>query len=112
MLLAKAGVIFRAMSGHLLIFQAIALKKCLRATYNRVDMRLAPHILYTKHDDMHVDAVALEKNGRPPREKKLGTFKVLGLSNMALCDDGFEIEDFYEPEAERYAGVTLFAVEP
>jgi hypothetical protein len=99
------------MSGHLMILQAIALKKCLRVTYNRVEMKLAPHILYTRHDDMHVDAVALEKGGQPPRERKLGTFKLAGLNNMSLCDDGFEIEPFFEREAERYAGVTLFVAE-
>ncbi len=60
---------------------------------------------------MHLDAVAHEKDGRIPREKKLGTFKVLGLSEMSLCEEGFEVEEVYEPEAEKYAGVTLFAVE-
>jgi hypothetical protein len=99
------------MSGHLMILQAIALKKCLRATYNRLEMKLAPHILYTRHDDMHVDAVALEKAGQPPRERKLGTFKLVGLSNMSLSEDDFEIEPFFEREAERYSGVTLFVVE-
>jgi hypothetical protein len=99
------------MSGHLVILQAIALKKCLRATYNHVPMKLAPHILYTRHEDMHLDAVALEKAGAPAREKKLGTFKVIGLNDMELVDEGFDVEPFYEPEAERYDGVTLFAVE-
>lgn len=94
-----------------MILQAIALRKCLKVTYNRVEMKLAPHILYTRHDDMHVDAVALEKAGLPPKEKKLGTFKVIGLNDMALSDEGFDVEPFFEPEAEKYAGVTLFAVE-
>jgi hypothetical protein len=105
-----AGIV-AIMAKHLVIFQAIAQRKKMRATYNRVAMTLAPHILYTRHDDMHLDAVALEKDGRIPREKKLGTFKVLGLSEMSLCEEGFEVEEVYEPEAEKYAGVTLFAVE-
>ncbi len=99
------------MSGHLVILQAIALKKCLRATYNGTAMKLAPHILYTRHDEMFVDAVALEKNGSPPKEKKLGTFKIIGLNEMELQESSFEVESMYEPLAEKYEGVTLFAVE-
>ncbi len=99
------------MSGHLVILQAIALKKCITATYNGTKMRLAPHILYTKHDEMFMDAVALLKNDVPPREKKLGTFKIIGIKDMELEEEGFEIEPFYEPSAEKYEGVTLFAVE-
>jgi hypothetical protein len=99
------------MSGHLVILQAIALKKCIQATYNGTRMKLAPHILYTKHDDMFLDAVALLKNDAPPREKKLGTFKITGMKDMELQDEGFEVELIYEPKAEKYEGVTLFAVE-
>jgi hypothetical protein len=99
------------MSGHLVILQAIALKKRLRASYNGTAMMLAPHILYTRHDEMFVDAVALEKNGAPPREKKLGTFKIIGLKDMELLDQPFDTELLFEPQAEKYAGVTLFAVE-
>jgi hypothetical protein len=94
-----------------MILQAIALRKCLRATYNRVEMKLAPHVLYTRHDDMHLDAVALEKAGLRTKEKKLGTFKVSGLNDMALCDEEFDVEPFFKPAAEKYEGVTLFAVE-
>lgn len=91
--------------------QAIATKKCVRVVYNRVEMKLAPHILYTRHDDMFLDAVALEKGGVLPREKKLGTFKLMGLSDLLLTEESFEREELYEPEAEKYAGVTLFAIE-
>ncbi len=99
------------MSGHLLILQAIALKKCLNATYNGTRMMLAPHILYTRHDEMFLDAVALEKNGIPPREKKLGTFKIIGMKDMDLDDAEFDQEPLFEPDAEKYQGVTLFALE-
>ena len=99
------------MSGHLLILQAIALKKTLTATYNRVEMKLAPHILYTRHGDMHMDAVALLKGGREPREFKLGTFKVMGLSEMALVDEDFDASPLFEPWADKYRAETLFALE-
>jgi hypothetical protein len=99
------------MSGHLMILQAIALKKCVLATYNGVRMKLAPHILYTRHEEMFLDAVALLKHGEPPREKKLGTFKIVGMNNMELTEEAFEVEEFYEPEAEKYDDVKLFEVE-
>jgi hypothetical protein len=99
------------MSTNQILLEAIALKKCVKVRYNRVDMLLAPHILYTKNDALYVDAVALERNGLPPREKKLGAFHLAGLSELALSDQHFEVESVYEPEAERYEGATLFAVE-
>jgi hypothetical protein len=99
------------MSTNQILLEAIALKKCVKACYNRVEMLLAPHILYTKNDALYVDAVALERNGLPPREKKLGAFHLAGLSDLSLSDQHFETESVYEPEAERYEGATLFAVE-
>jgi hypothetical protein len=99
------------MSVNQLLLEAIALKKCLAVTYNRTEMTLAPHILYTRHDELFIDAVALERNGLPPREKKLGSFKIAGLSGLALADRYFEAEPVYDPAVERYEGTTLFAIE-
>jgi hypothetical protein len=95
-----------------LLFEAIALKKCIEATYNRTVMRLAPHILYTRHGEVYLDAVALLKEGRAPREIKLGTFKVAGLNELLLTEEPFDALHVFEPEAEKYEGVTLFAIEP
>ena len=53
------------------IFEAIALQKCLKVTYNKMVVTLAPHILYTRHDEMYIDAVTTDRDGRPPRELKL-----------------------------------------
>lgn len=95
------------------IFEAIALHKCLRATYNRLTVTLAPHILYTKHDEMFIDAVTTEREGRPPRELKLGTFKLAGLSDLAVLDQIFEpMHGLYDQGDDKYKGVTLFAVDP
>mgnify|MGYP003394258167 CR=1 FL=1 len=95
------------------IFEAIALHKCLRATYNRLVVTLAPHILYTRHDEMFIDAVTIEREGRAPRELKLGTFKLAGLSDLAVIDQTFEaMHGLYDENDDRYKGVTLFAIEP
>src|SRR3546814_19295620 len=62
-----------AMEVNKLVLEAIALRKCLEATYNRTNVKLAPHILYTRHDELYVDAVTVERVWRRPREVKLGT---------------------------------------
>jgi hypothetical protein len=99
------------MSANPTLLEAIALKKCVRATYNRVEMKLAPHILYTRNDALFIDAVALEKAGAPPREKKLGAFKLDGLSALTLTDEPFDLQEVFDPAAPKYDGATVFAVE-
>jgi len=94
-----------------ILLEAIALKKCVEATYNRMVMTLAPHILYTRHGELYVDAVALEREGKPPREIKLGTFKLAGLQLKGILSRTFAAEPVFNPKDEKYDGVTLFAVE-
>lgn len=94
-----------------ILLEAIATRRCVEAVYNRTNMRLAPHILYTRHDELYVDAVALEREGQKPRELKLGTFKLAGLKELAVGAEPFERQDLFDPDEPKYAGVTLFAVE-
>lgn len=94
-----------------LIFEAIALKKCLAATYNRMQVTLAPHILYTRHNDLFIDAITIERDGEPPREKKIGVFKLAGLKELSLADQPFEPEAMFNPAAPKYAGETVFSIE-
>jgi hypothetical protein len=107
---AAAFGIISAMTINQVLLEAIALKKCVVATYNRTLMTLAPHILYSKHDALYVDAVALSRNGAPPKEKKLGAFNLAGLSDVSLAEYHFEPERVFDPNEAKYAGVTLFAV--
>lgn len=101
------------MTAPTLFFEAIALHKCLKATYNKLVVKLAPHILYTRHDEMFIDAVTVEREGLPPRELKLGTFKLAGLNDVSLTDETFEcMYGLYDETDSKYKGVTLFAVEP
>jgi hypothetical protein len=94
-----------------LIFEAIALKKCVSATYNRMQILLAPHILYTKHGELYVDAVTIKRDGELPREVKIGAFKVIGLKDLAPNDQSFQPESIFNPNDPKYEGVTVFAVE-
>lgn len=95
------------------IFEAIALQKCLMATYNKMVVKLAPHILYTRHDEMFIDAVTMERDGNPPRELKLGVFKLAGLNDVRVIDENFDfMGGLYDHNDAKYKGVTLFAVDP
>jgi hypothetical protein len=94
------------------LFEAIALKKCVNAIYNKTDMTLAPQILYTKHGEVHLDAIPVKKRGEPPRDLKLATFKLIGLSDIEIADgEIFLTDQVYDPADEKYDGVTVFAVE-
>ena len=94
-----------------ILLEAIARQLCVSATYNRMAMTLAPYILYTRHDDLFVDAVALERDGKKPKELKLGTFKLSGLGMVAITRRSFSPEPGFNAGAEKYAGTTLFAIE-
>lgn len=95
----------------MLIFEAIALRKAVTATYNRGTVILAPHILYTKNDALHIDAVTIERDGQPPREVKLGTFRLDGLKDLALTERLFNISPLFEAADPKYADAALFKVE-
>ncbi|KKI20879.1 MULTISPECIES: hypothetical protein [unclassified Sphingomonas] len=93
------------------VFEAIVKQQALAATYNRGDVTLAPHIVYTKHGEFYLDAVTLERDGKPPREPKIGAFKIVGLGGMRVTPRRFTPSELFNPKEERYEGVTLLAVD-
>lgn len=93
------------------MLEAIATRHCVTATYNRDAIVLAPHVLFTKHGEVHADGVVLERNGAPPKEIKLGTFKLAGLHDVAVTGRGFVPDPIFDPNQSKYAGVTLFVVD-
>jgi hypothetical protein len=92
-----------------IVLEAIARRKCVSALYNRGRVTLAPHILYTRHDELYVDGVAVERDGKPPREAKVGTFKLTGLGELAVVDRPFDPFPGFDAADEKYA-TKLFAV--
>lgn len=85
------------------IFEAIVRKRCVVATYNRVNMTLAPHVIYTRHGDLFIDAVAIERDGKPPREEKIGTFKLAGLNDLKLTPRSFPANPMFHANDAKYA---------
>ncbi len=90
-----------------IIEAAILRRLCVRATYNRSEMQFAPHILYTRHDDPFVDGVVTEREGKPPRELKLASFKLAGLTSLMLTTDRFDVQPVFDPAEPRYVDCTL-----
>lgn len=61
--------------------------------------------------DIFIDAVTVERNGKAPREVKLGTFKLAGLTELEFAGRPFQPEPAFNPKDPKYVGATLFAVE-
>jgi hypothetical protein len=92
------------------LLEAIALRKCVEAEYNKDRVTLAPHILYTRHGEPYVDAITINRNGQPPREIKLGAYKLTGLRDLTITDRAFEPFGLFRESDAKYADVTLFSV--
>lgn len=92
------------------VFEAIVKQLAIAASYNRGDVTLAPHILYTRHGELYLDAVTLERDGKPPKEIKLGTFKLAGLQRLRLTARRFTPSDAFNSGDEKYSGVSLMAI--
>ncbi|MEG3086500.1 hypothetical protein [Sphingomonas sp. PB4P5] len=94
------------------VFEAIVRKMCLAATYNKTEMTLAPHVIYTKHDELFIDAEVLTRDGKPPKEPKMGTFKLIGLTALRITPRAFQVSSLFDQGSFKYADTTLMAVEP
>ena len=93
-----------------IIFEAIVKLQCIAATYNRGSVTLAPHVVYMKHDELFIDAMTIERDGKPPKEEKIGTFKLSGLIAPRVTPRRFVPSALFDPGEFKYAG-TLMKVE-
>lgn len=90
---------------------ALMQRICVSVRYNNMDMILAPHMLWTKHGDLHVDAVTVERAGGAPKVLKVGTFKLAGLGNVALTSRVFEPQADFDPNDPKYAEAPVASVQ-
>ena len=97
--------------GAPVVLEGIVRKQCVAATYNRMQVILAPHVLLMKNDAPYVGAVTVERDGQPPKEPKLGLFKLDGLVGLRLDGRAFRTSALYEAQDERFGGAVLMAVE-
>jgi hypothetical protein len=83
---------------------------CVTAVYNKRVVTLAPHIVFTKHDELFLRAVTVEQGGRRPKELKLGTFKLVGLSSVNPTTRLFVPQFGFGANDPEYAGKTVCVV--
>jgi len=93
-----------------IIVEAVLLKTCVAAMYNKTAIKMAPQIVYTKHDELFIDGVVVERDGKPPKELKLGTFKLVGLTELAPTIREFIPTSLFDPKDPKYEGTTLAIV--
>lgn len=70
--------------------EAIARRLLIRAQYNGTQILLAPHQLFKRHDELFIGALNTGKAWRSEDERRLGYFKLKGLSGLELTEDAFE----------------------
>ena len=97
-------------SAERVFFEAIALKRLISAVYNGVELILAPHQLFLRHGALHVSALNTGRAWRSDEERKLGQFKLDGLSDVAIVDGSFEPLPHFAGEPPREGDEPIFAV--
>ncbi|MFM6933352.1 MAG: hypothetical protein ACKOUT_14050 [Novosphingobium sp.] len=90
--------------------QAIAERKCLRASYNGDLLIIAPHVLYTHHDAYFIDGVVLSRNDAPAKQVKMGMFKLTGLKKPALDEQAFTPIRKFQPYGAEFKGTVVASV--
>ena len=98
-----------------IISNAIALKHRLGGSYNNGRVVLEPCLLYRDNDVLFLLAVTALRDGKPPREPKLGTFRLAGLNDVKRFDEMFLPDDLHrswtvKPNWEVVAGLRAQAI--
>ncbi len=86
-----------------IIRDAIASKRCIELTYNNMRLKVAPHILYTRHDAPFMDGVPVEREGKELNDPRLATFKLAGLREVAVIDRSFEPMAGFDASDQKYS---------
>lgn len=65
-----------------LCVEAIGARVCIAASYNGGAVVLQPLLLYREHEAVFLLAHTVTRDGKPPREVKVGNFRLSGLTNV------------------------------
>ena len=93
------------------LFEAIVTRRCVEATYNGGRVILSPHVAFVRHGEIYVGAATVERDGKPPREEKIGVFKLDGLAGLKMAGRKFTPSAVFDPADDRFGGAALVAVE-
>ncbi|MBV1919017.1 MAG: hypothetical protein KUG65_13285 [Sphingomonadaceae bacterium] len=92
------------------VIEAISRNRLLVANYNGNEMELAPHQLFSRHGALFVSALNTRKSWRSDDERRLGHFKIAGLSNVALTETAFDPLETYDNSLPREDDEQIFSV--
>ena len=92
------------------LIEAIASKQMAAGVYNGSAILLAPHQLFARHGDLFVLALNTERTPREDSERRLGQFKLAGLSEVALTQETFEPLESFDPGPVRLGDEQLFSI--
>ena len=93
------------------ILEAIALRRCLTARYNKLELVLAPHVLYKRNDSYFIDAITISREGAEPKEPKVGSYNLAGLSELGVLETGFDVHPLFNRMDPKYRDNTLFMID-
>jgi hypothetical protein len=90
--------------------EAIALRRLIVATYNGQEMRLAPHQLLTRHGELFLGALNTGKNWLNDDDRRLGYFKLEGLSKVQITNEPFDPLTSFDGTVPNSGDEELFSV--
>lgn len=65
---------------------ALQKRRCVTASYNQGEVLLAPYLLYQRHDQLHLAAVTLRRDGRRPAAEKVAIYRLSGLDKIKVTN--------------------------
>lgn len=95
---------------RLKLMEAIARRRMVTAQYNGNAMTLAPHLMFERHGDLFVSALNVGKNWRSDDERRLGHFKLDGLGQTELSEEGFDPLPTFEAVAPKDDDTLVLAI--
>ncbi|NNM76169.1 WYL domain-containing protein [Sphingomonas sp. ID1715] len=93
-----------------LLRRALRERSRIEARYNKGHVVLEPLLMFREHDALFLVAGTALRDGQPPREPKIGIFRLAGLSELAASEQrfvppAFEDDIWSKPSRELVARV-------
>jgi len=93
-----------------ILMEGIARHRLVQAQYNGAVFKLAPYQLFERHKDLFISALNMSKTWASDDERRLGQFKIAGLSALELLDEEFVPIPGYDGSLPRAEDVLLLAI--
>ena len=95
---------------RLTLMEAVARQQAVVARYNGASIKLAPHLIFERHGDLFVSAFNMSKGWKTEDERRLGQFKVAGLTGVELLAEPFDALPSYDGAPPRTDDVAVLTI--